>query len=644
MNPRMIGTAGPLQGTLIPLTGGEVTVGRDSSNEVWAADTLLSRRHCTITSREGTFSIRDLGSHNGTAVNGIPVRERELQHGDHISVGSSVLLFLLEADELPRARNPVEFDTTSDLPGVAVELREEDAIYLQPEKLIAGFPEAPRLARDLNALLKIATGIGGIRDRESLQWQLLGFLFDIVPAERGAVVFFDKAGEIESTAAWDRARGPEHVVRVSQTIIQRVYRDRAGLIVKDTAAEEALRHSLSLAEAEVRSLLCVPLLAKVRVLGAIYLDSRKATKSFDENHLQIATAVAGIAALALENLQHWEELREENRELRAQIGLEHSMIGESPRMKEVFEFVRRVAPTNATVLLLGESGTGKELVAQAIHRNSPRAKRPFVAINCAAITASLLESELFGHEKGAFTGATAQRKGKMETAEGGTLFLDEISELALELQAKLLRVLQEREFERVGGTTSIALDVRLIGASNRNLSQAVEGGEFRRDLYYRLNVVALSMPALRERREDIPQLSEHFIAKASRKCKTRIKTISPDALACLMNYAWPGNVRELENAIERAIVLGSEDTILPEDFPDSVLEGGATSSDATAKYHGAIKESKRRMILQALQEANGNYIEAAKTLGIHPNSLLRLIRNLDIKAASKAATLPPRSG
>jgi Nif-specific regulatory protein len=222
-------------------------------------------------------------------------------------------------------------------------------------------------------------------------------------------------------------------------------------------------------------------------------------------------------------------------------------------------------------------------------------------------------------------------------AEGGTLFLDEVSELAPELQAKLLRVLQEREFERVGGTRAIPLDTRLIAATNKKLSEAIESGEFRKDLYYRLNVVTLTMPALRDRTEDIPQLAEHFLSKASRKCKTRMKSLSEEAKACLIKYDWPGNVRELENAIERAVVLGSGNVVLPEDLPETILEAGVLS-DGSAKYHRSMKETKRQMIAQALQHAHGSYVDAAKSLGIHPNSLLRLMRNLNVKASKKASS------
>jgi len=640
-NPRLLGISGPLKGAAFPLPTGEVSIGRDSSNQLWVADPALSRRHCVLVpDGGGQFSIRDLKSRNGTLVNGVPVEQQQIRHGDQIFIGDSVLIFLIEEGGNHFERNPVEFADTTTLEGSPLLLRAEDSLYLRPDKVVASLPPTARWARDLNALLKIATGIGGIRDQDSLQWQLLGFLFDVVPAERGAVLLGDGPEDFDSTAAWDRVRGPGHPVRVSRTVVERVLRDRVGLVVSDVSGNEALRQVKTLAELKVSCLLCVPLMAAGKVLGAIYVDSCNPAAKFDENHLQVMAAVAGIASLAFENVRHWELLRLENQELRAEIELEHNMVGASPGMRKVFEFIRRVAPTDSTVLVQGESGTGKELVAHAIHRNSSRADRPFVAINCAAIAETLLESELFGHERGAFTGAASQKKGKVEVAEGGTLFLDEIGELASGLQAKLLRVLQEREFERLGGTRPIKLNIRVIAATNRSLPEAVKGGTFRNDLYYRLNVVTLTMPALRERREDIPLLANYFVAKASRKCNMRIKPLAPETLACLTTYDWPGNVRELENALERALVLGSTESILPDDLPEAILEAGSAAPASTDKYHGTVKEAKKQLILQALQQASGNYIEAAKALGMHPNSLLRLIRNLDLKAVKAGMQAP----
>ena len=641
MNPRVLGIAGPLKGAVLDLSEGEASIGRDAINQLSIADPALSRRHCLLITAGDQIVLRDLESHNGTLVNGVPVEQQQLQHGDQIQVGDSVLVLLLKEDEVPLAKSRVEFADTAELGGAAVLLRQEDALYLNPDKVAAQTPGAARLTGDLNSLLKIATGIGGIRDLDSLQWQLLGFIFDVVPAERGAVMVCDSPDEFTAAVAWDRVMGPGHPLRVSRTVIRKVFQERVGLVVSDVINRNTIREIPTLSELQVRSLLCVPLVIANKVVGAIYLDSRSPTEQFDINHLQVMSAVAGITSLAVDNVRHWERLQQENQDLRAEIDLDHDMVGSSPRIREVLEFIRRVAPTDSTVLIHGESGTGKELVARAVHRNSPRAERPFVAINCAAITETLLESELFGHERGAFTGANVQKKGKIEVAEGGTLFLDEISELAAGLQAKLLRVLQEREFERVGGTRPIKLDIRILAATNKSLQEAIEAGVFRADLYYRLNVVGVTMPALRERREDIPELAEHFIAKVSRKIKTRPKLLSPEARACLMNHDWPGNVRELENALERALVMGATDTILPDDLPETVLEAGPSTSTSPSKYIGSIKSVKKTLVLQALQQANGNYIEAAGILGMHPNSLLRLVRNLDLKAAKEGMSATP---
>jgi len=314
-----------------------------------------------------------------------------------------------------------------------------------------------------------------------------------------------------------------------------------------------------------------------------------------------------------------------------EIRQEQNLVGESARVKEIFQFLARVGPTDSTVLIEGESGTGKELAARALHRNSHRSQKPFVAINCAAIPETLLESELFGHERGAFTGAASQKKGKLEVAEGGVVFLDEIGELAPALQVKLLRVLQEREFERVGGTHPIKIDVRVIAATNRDLDDAVRKKEFRQDLYYRLAVVKLTMPPLREHRDDIPMLTRHFIQKNAKRCKVKPKPISREAMAALVSYDWPGNVRELENAIERALVMGSSDTILLEDLPESLVEQQPPSGMQDGRYHASVKELKKQLIMNAVEQTRGNYIEAASILGVHPNYLHRLIRNLGLK-------------
>jgi Nif-specific regulatory protein len=291
-------------------------------------------------------------------------------------------------------------------------------------------------------------------------------------------------------------------------------------------------------------------------------------------------------------------------------------------------------------MIRGETGTGKELAARAIHQNSARAAQPFEAINCSLLRDALLESELFGHEKGSFTGAVAQKKGKLELADGGTLFLDELTELGESPQAMLLRVLQTREYQRLGGTRTLRVDIRIVAATNENLEEAVQKKRFRQDLYYRLNVVSLSMPPLRERREDIPLLCDHFVRVYSRKNKRLVNGVSPEAIALLMRYDWPGNVRELENAVEHAVVFGSTDEILPEDLPETLLGFRSAVADGPLGYHDGVREAKRNIVLSAMEKASGNHSEAAKLLGLHVNNLHRLIRELSLKPILAGAGHP----
>ena len=460
MTAKLVVLAGPRCGETFVVDAPATTIGRDASSQLNIPDHLMSRRHCALEDAGGCFTLRDLGSSNGTYVNGIPVRERVLAHGDRIRAGDTVLLFLEQ-------------------PG--------------PDR--------------------------------------------------------------ESASSVDRA------APIIDDLTQRIRRDGAD----DSAAES--------------------------------LDSQGAI---------VAEVLAGRVTLQA-----------------------HDMVGDSAPMRAVYERIRKMAPSDCTVLICGETGTGKELAARAIHQNSPRARRPFIVVNCAALTESLLESELFGHERGAFTGAVALKKGKFEVADGGTIFLDEIAELAPALQAKFLRVLQHHEFDRVGGSRTIKVDVRVIAATNQDLQTGVASGRFRQDLWYRLNVVSVTMPPLRERRGDIAMLAPHFAARYSRGRRVEI---SREALDALRAYDWPGNVRELENAIERAVVLGGSDRIVADDLPEAVLESSVALPDgAAAAYHRAVIETKRRLILDAIERSGGNYTAAARLLGINPTYLHRLVKNLQLR-------------
>jgi Nif-specific regulatory protein len=595
LNPRLVGISGPVEGGVFGLSDDHLSIGRDASNHLPIDDPSVAACHCRIRRREREeFEIQDMSSCGATTVNGVPVTERTLVHGDEIGLGGCRFLFL----RWDGAECPYRVTAAS---------TEE-----------AGAHFSTRCS--LTTMLKIGASIQAARSAIEIAQQWLEGIFEAIPAQHGGVLLFDGESQEPCFAAYrDRETGPTTTVRTYRAIVEQARRGGAGI----------------LATAGDFSVLAAPLITSARTLGVIYFDSSVPGAPFHEDHLELASSVGGILGLALENARRLEWLETENVRLQEASDIEHDMVGASPCMREVYQFVSKVAPSDSTVLIRGESGTGKELVARAIHRNSPRAGMPFLAINCAALTETLLESELFGHEKGAFTGAFAQKRGKLELADLGTVFLDEVGEMPLACQSRLLRLVQEREFERVGGTRQIRTDIRLIAATNRDLEAAIEQGAFRKDLYYRLNVVSLTMPPLRDRREDIPLLASHFVAKHGKRARRRVAGIAREALACLQAHDWPGNVRDLENAIERAVVLGSTDLILAEDLPETVLEAASQGAGPIGGYHEAIRNEKARVILAALEQAEGSFTEAAKLLGIHPNYLHRLVRNLNLRRAIK---------
>jgi Nif-specific regulatory protein len=635
MEPKLVALTGPLKGMTIPLGELEITIGRDAGNEVAINDPLVSRRHCSIRHLGGQIQVSDLQSLNGTFVNGMPIREKALEHHDRIKVGASQFIFLVREDDTALS---VPLSDSSDgqiAPAITLQLECEESVDRQVDQVSEKISPNLRPARDLAALLRISTAINGIKKPQELESRVLDMLLEVIPVERAAILLVGQnSDEFISGAYCERATDSKASFRISRTIVRQVLRGGLAVMGNDVLSDSAFQSNESIVASQIRSLLCVPLIVFGSKLGVIYADATISEARLDEHHLQLLTAIASVVAVALEHARYVEWLEGENKRLQEEINIEHDMVGESSRIREIYQFVGRVAAADSTVLITGESGTGKELVARAIHRNSRRANRPFVAINCAALTESLLESELFGHEKGAFTGAFSQKKGKIEIGDSGTLFLDEVGELALPLQAKLLRVLQEREFERVGGTRPIKVDIRLIAATNRNLDEAMKHSQFRQDLFYRLNVVSVTMPPLRDRREDIPLLATYFVQKYSREANRPVVGISPEAHALLTSYDWPGNVRELENALERAVVLGSSDHIRPEDLPEALVE--TTSSNeplraGTLRYHETVNSVKRQLILKAIEQAGANFTEAAKLLDLHPNYLHRLVRNMDLR-------------
>lgn len=618
MDPKIIALTGACKGAIVNLHEG-LSVGRAASNGLRLEDNKVSHCHFAIKREKGLYKISDLKSHNGTMVNGIPVHEQVLKHRDRIQIGDSIFLFLLYEEKDLSGPNEIQFDEDAVLSMSPVPLNLEDALC--------------SMARDLNLLIKVSATINTTKSLKALQTQLLESMFEAIPAERAVIVLVDEvSGDPTSVFALDKTLDSSRTFHVSRTVANHVLSEGVAVLSKDVVASDNLSKSESLMAANIRSLLCVPLLLHKKIIGIIHLETSNAAVSLNEEHLQVVTAIAGFVSGALYNMRQVEWLESENRRLKDDLTIERNMIGESQPMREIYQFIAKVAPTDSTVLILGESGTGKELLARAIHQNSARANKPFVALNCAALTETLLESELFGHEKGAFTGAHMQKKGKLEIADGGTLFLDEVAETSLQIQAKLLRVLQEREFERVGGTRPVRVNVRLVAATNKALEEAVREHTFRQDLYYRLNVISRTMPPLRERREDILLLANYFVVKYGEKCKRRVAGLSLKARKYLVGYDWPGNVRELENAIERAVVMGSTEQIQSEDLPEQIFEAASSSSQLQLDYREAIKEAKRQLILKALNQAEGKYNQAASILGIHPNNLHRLIRKFGLKS------------
>lgn len=469
----------------------------------------------------------------------------------------------------------------------------------------------------LQALSEIALTINSIQEPNALLEKVLEIAMETLSAERGFILLTsDEAPEGFDVTA--RRNFTEEqlgdVVRLSTSVVYEVLRSGEPVLIYEALQDERFGGAESIVLQQIQSIACVPLRLKDRQIGAIYLDSLTKRGRFTRQHLPFLNAFANQAAVAIENAQLYQALREENGQLRTEIHRLHGfdeIIGQSPSMRDVFDMVSRVLDNDATVLIEGESGTGKELVARAIHYNGHRKDKPFVAIFCGALSDELLESELFGHKKGAFTGAATDKKGLFEAADGGSIFLDEVGDLSPRLQTALLRVLQGGEIKRVGETHVRKVDVRVISATNKPLQDLVKDGSFREDLLYRLNTISITLPPLRLRRGDVPLLAHHFLDKYAVRSRDHIRGFSPDAVEALRKYPWPGNVRELENTVERAVVLARNDLIEPQDLrlPDrqtmDPFEPGVS-----------LKEAERRLVLRTLDECGGNISETARVLGV----------------------------
>jgi two-component system, NtrC family, response regulator HydG len=627
-------------GRVIPLDSNAFRIGRQVSNDLELADVSVSRFHCLIEtiedSQHSDFRIRDLESANGIKVNGHSVAETELHSGDRIQVGDYVLLF----DE----HEPAFSDPD---PGACLEstFHFGAAEVLRIQSAAGQLPETDRYGDDLRILLEISTECNRLHQVPEIQETFLAKLLARIPAEYAAAIPLNKP-DLGSCIRYRShvAPSPENLgLGISRTLIERVRRNRDAIVVNSTQSELDLSRIKSFVKSRAESVMVIPTLSGANLTGIVYLASSCAN-AFDEYHLRLSTAAASILGSALERAFESETIEEENARLLSEIRIRHRLLGVSAEISKVLNAIQRVCVTDTTVLILGESGTGKELAARAIHDNSTRQSRSMVAFNCASFTETLIESELFGHERGAFSGAHNLKRGVFEQAQNGSLFLDEIGELNLASQAKLLRVLEEREVVRVGGEKPVKVDFRLIAATHRGLKEATQKGQFRQDLYYRLNVFSFAMPALRERRQDILLLAGHFLEEFRRKTLRHINGFSTSASDYLLRYDWPGNVRELRNAVERAVIAGASSYIEVEDLPDnlSFTETTGTASSlppSSIPYKDALLEARRRIILNAFRSAGGKHTKAAELLGVHPNNLHRMLKELGIRDEARSTQI-----
>ncbi|MCL4227882.1 MAG: sigma 54-interacting transcriptional regulator [Myxococcales bacterium] len=531
----------------IPARGGGI--GRGDDNAAQLTDPAVSRAHCSLEPRDGALCLVDEGSRNKTLVNGQRVAVHRLEAGDEIVVGQTRMTFL-PADGVAVTR-------PASAARVTMEVGTRELMSL------AGAPGEARARRHLAALAGLGERLPGEigRGREAVARATAEACLAVLGADRGFVIAREprdgRAAPIATAvAAGDPAGGS---LALPRDVFDKVLGHGKAIAVEAAAAGGP------------RAALAVPLAAGDEV--ALLWAERRGATPWDSLDVMAAACLAQLAGAALAAADTQGTLTRGQAALQATLDErlgDGELIGRSPAALALFDLVARVAPTDATVLLGGESGSGKEMVARALHRASRRAQGPCVAVNCAALTETLIESELFGHEKGAFTGATEKKLGRFEAADKGTLFLDEIGEMPLALQTKLLRVLEERRFERVGGTRPVTVDVRLVAATNRDLSDMVRRGLFREDLFYRLSVVHTVVPPLRERADDIPLLAEHFLARMRAQVGRRVVGFRPEAMRALRAHPWPGNVRELRNAIERAVVLGRGEWIEEGDLPPSL--------------------------------------------------------------------------
>jgi transcriptional regulator with GAF, ATPase, and Fis domain len=630
---------------IVELTHKVTTIGRSHENAVEIDDINSSRRHCQIERKDEGFEIVDLKSRNGTLVNGILVLRKELRPGDLIEIGKTRMYFERISTRL--IDDTIDLTTDHFLEPLSGLEEESKLGVLKKEREI--FLKLLEINRNLNSRLVLSDLLDLILDT----------VVEVTAAERGFIILREgKEVAVKAARNMDRERIREPEFKVSQSIAMAVM-ERGEPIRSDNAVKDTRFATYgSVAKLNMKSVLCVPIKGRDQVVGVIYVDNRFEPQSFTENHLRWLDILSDQAAVAIQNARLFEENRGRQDDLekaqarleRANLELEEKVISKSlqleeairlipretpvkfkypydaiitrsPKVFEIFHLLDKVTDSNVPILILGESGTGKELVARAIHKNGPRSAKQFVSENCAAIPVNLLESEFFGHERGSFTGAIREKRGLFEVAHEGTLFLDEIADMPSEMQTKFLRVLQEGEFRRVGGKETLRVNVRVISATNKNIYDLVRQGKFREDLLYRINVIAVTLPPLRERREDIPILIDHFLERIAKRSGEKKKVLDRETFHLLYQYDWPGNIRELENEIERLSALSGE-LIEPNLLSANIVARGkkrpAALKGKTLKeiVSRAVEDVEMQVIQVTLIDNNWKKTKTAEILGI----------------------------
>jgi transcriptional regulator with GAF, ATPase, and Fis domain len=573
------------------------TIGRALGNDVHVPDATVHQYHAQIVFNGRDFQLEEVDHSAEILINGKRKRRARLVNGDRLTLGQAQL----------------SFSMFSELPA---------------EVSSSGGGEANSEIAGLRRLHEFSERLMAVPSVDDLLETLLDTVIELTGAARGMVLLVDTGTDGPSAI---EVRASRNVASssiqkdgggISDSIVRQVIETKRPLIVSDALTDTTFSRSESVIALQLSSVMCAPLLNQGEVIGALYVANDEVKSLFERKQLELLTIFAGQASLLMTNAMLVTALRADKQKLEAELGDKRfgEIIGSCASMLEVFRKLQKVAATDISVLITGETGTGKELIAREVHRLSDRVSGPFVTVNCGAIPENLMESEMFGHVKGAFTGAIASRGGKFQQADGGTLFLDEVGELTPQLQVKLLRALQERIVYRVGDSRPEKVDIRVVAATNRNLDEMIRTGGFREDLYYRLNVVNLWLPPLRERADDVFIIAKALLSKYADELNSPVRGFSPAALMAIKKYEWPGNIRQLENRIKKALVLCDKNLLGPEDLdltPEAMVP--------IAPLEKAKEDFQRRYVLEVLERNNGNRTQTARDLGVDPRTIFRYL-------------------